>query len=317
MRLSLIIPTLNRPKSLADCLRSIAMCETKPDEVIIIDQSDDPDVVKSNIELCREFEYANYVVSECKSSAGARNIGISRSTGDVLVFSDDDVTFKSNFFNLVTKYFSDEKLGLLGAYNSLERQPRKRSLLFACIFDFHECFHKTPGYITKSMLGVLPPQKAETVETTWAMGYCFCVRRSIANLYAVRFDENMKGYAFNEDLDFTMRFCALAKKDGYQCEYRNDVFVEHHVSQEYRSPSIVYYMAWLGNRIYMLKKNGKGKNRFYVWLTYFGLLNNLRLRGNKTAASCLKKAYKIVVKAMDEIQAGHLDYVKILEAQQK
>lgn len=315
MKLSLIIPTLNRPKSLDDCFHSISLCGVKPDEIIVVDQSDDEDIAKDNEMVCRTLVSAKRIVADYKSITRARNIGMEHASGDIFIFSDDDVTFPANFFENVSKLFSDNKLGLLGTFNSLDCKSKRGLRLSAHIFDFREHFHKEPGYITKSMLGVLPPQKAGSVQTTWAMGYCFCIRRSITEAHGLTFDENMRGYAFNEDLDFTMRYCRAAKDDGYRCEYNGNVWVEHHVSQEYRTPSLIFYLAWLGNRYYMLKKERKTKNNFYVWLTYVGILSRLKLHHDRFAIQNLKKAHKIIKGSLDAIQNGNLDYANILEAQ--
>lgn len=313
-KISLIVPTLNRPNDLAACLESIALCDMQPDEVVVIDQSRDSNIIERNAETCKVYSNVIYVLVDFASITKARNVGMARAKNELLVFSDDDVTFPSDFFNRISSLFDDKKLGLLGTFNALEKPLKKSCHLFSKIFNFREFREKQRGYFTKSMLGVLPPSTNEVSDTDWAMGYCFCVRKSVVQANNLQFDNCMMGYAFNEDLDFTMRYCAEAKSNGFRCEYRKDIFVYHHGSQEYRVPSLVFYAAWLGNRVYMQAKQGV-KHYFYIWLTYVGLKAKLHLTKEKAAAKNLCQAYRLIKKSIKQIQSGCLDYSRMMEGE--
>ena len=72
LKISIIIPTLNRKNDLEKTLISISKCDNLPFEVIIIDQSDNEETK----DFCDSFEKLNirYFYTDIKSSALARNI---------------------------------------------------------------------------------------------------------------------------------------------------------------------------------------------------------------------------------------------------
>lgn len=313
MKLSLIIPTLNRPDSLGQCLRSVLQAKNGPEEIIVIDQSKEEEVLENNRRLCTALPTITWINVSFQSSTKARNVGMSYAKGDILIFSDDDVTFKSDFFDRVRLKFANRKLALLGTYNSLDPAPKKSLHLFARLSGYRSFFHKTDGYCTSGVLGVLPTQNDKIASTLWAMGYCFCIRKDIGSQAKLKFDENMSGYAFNEDLDFTYRYATEARKNGLLCQYHPDISVEHHVSQEFRTPSLVFYLAWLGNRYYLNRKLKIG-SKFDIFKTYITLLAKLSLSDQKDAAKNLKKARALIKKNIAQIQSGNLDYKSMLNA---
>lgn len=74
-------------------------------------------------------------------------------------------------------------------------------------------FWRKDGYVIKSnMRGRYAPGIESDVKTEWAMGYFFCVRKSVIACMDHYFDEHLIRYAYAEDLDFSYRYCLEAKK---------------------------------------------------------------------------------------------------------
>lgn len=94
MKISVIIPTLNRPEILNETLDSILKQSILPSEVVIIDQSDD----ELTERVCRRYPIVRYLHTSEKSSTHARNKGIKESNGEILVFLDDDVSLLPGYF---------------------------------------------------------------------------------------------------------------------------------------------------------------------------------------------------------------------------
>lgn len=99
---SLIVCTRNRPQLLKDTLNSILGDSCIPAEVVIIDQSDDPDV-----EICRVLDSAGvakrYVHTAAVGLSRARNAGMAAAGHEILVYTDDDMQVGPGWFAAITE----------------------------------------------------------------------------------------------------------------------------------------------------------------------------------------------------------------------
>jgi hypothetical protein len=85
-RVSLIIPTFNRPHLLPRCVES-ALAAGAGVEVIVVDDAS----TDATAEVCRGLEGVSYVRLERNQGvAGARNVGLLASTSEFVAFLDDD-----------------------------------------------------------------------------------------------------------------------------------------------------------------------------------------------------------------------------------
>lgn len=99
-KISVIIPTFNEEKSIRACLISLSKQSVKRDmEIIVVDDgSTDKTVVE--IHKTRSDYFGNdFIIAEQKhGGAGkARNLGVKKSKGELLVFLDADMTFEPDF----------------------------------------------------------------------------------------------------------------------------------------------------------------------------------------------------------------------------
>lgn len=102
MKISLIIATYNKPKYLAHCLKSIAALAEFPDEIIVADDGSG----KETALLIEQFKLQVPVPvvhvwqeDEGYRLARSRNNGMLKSTGDYLVFIDDDLILHPKFIS--------------------------------------------------------------------------------------------------------------------------------------------------------------------------------------------------------------------------
>lgn len=92
LRVSVVIPTCERPRLLARALRSVAAQDTPPAEVVVVNDGD-PRHTSAAHDAGRAFGIAALTVSpnrRAKGASGARNSGAALASGDVLAFLDDD-----------------------------------------------------------------------------------------------------------------------------------------------------------------------------------------------------------------------------------
>lgn len=253
--ISVIIPTMNRPESLARTLGYIASSSYLPSEVIIIDQSS----IITSREATRSvaFEYekilnTKYVYQETPSTTKARNSGLKIAREEIIVFSDDDVDVKSTTFDAVHSLMQDSTLALIGGFNEGE-QINKMSIL-SYIFLKASYRKRNKGHVAPGIYGRFPCSTAIEVPTEWAMGFFFVVRKSLIDKWKVKFDENLKYYGYAEDLDFTYGYYLHAKEENYKCIMNRNLTVRHNISTEFRTTQYKVTMMEMIHREYIAYK---------------------------------------------------------------
>ena len=93
MKISVIIPTYNRKKTLARAIQSVINQSLSPFEVLIIDDGSNDGTeewVKEN------FQNIKYIYQNNRGVSSARNIGIENANGDWVAFLDSDDEWLSN-----------------------------------------------------------------------------------------------------------------------------------------------------------------------------------------------------------------------------
>lgn len=217
--ISIVIATYERPETLKMTIESYLDGRLLPKEIIVVDQSSkvfDPASLGNT-----RGSTVKVVPIATPSSTYARNVGVRHATTDTILFSDDDVLVDDNSISLLETLMSDVSVALVAGVdlseNGIHGSVRKRgflSNLASLLLGLKKPWRKD-GYVIKSNIrGRYPSVVTKTVPTEWAMGYFFCVRRSYMEHWNCWFDENLKRYAYAEDLDFSFRYCQMARGGG-------------------------------------------------------------------------------------------------------
>lgn len=127
MDFSLVIPTYNRPADVMRLLTSLEFQTKIPDEVIVVDASDNAD---SQTLIERYSEHASISIQYFRHAKGLtrqRNFGISVARCTVVGFSDDDCVFAPDFFEKVMSVFDNDLDNKIGGASGLvfELDPAK------------------------------------------------------------------------------------------------------------------------------------------------------------------------------------------------
>ncbi|AGK57591.1 glycosyl transferase family protein [Hyphomicrobium denitrificans 1NES1] len=208
MMLSVLIATMNRPDDLRRALLSLAAQQRLPDEVIVIDQSED----RLSQLACAAVNAEGPLVSRVRyfhqdvpSLVRARNRGVSIAAGEILSFLDDDVVLEPDYYSHVLAAFSvDPGIGAIGGSVQNVRfggvKWRVRQAL-ACLF----LLNKWNGRMTASGFGYPLYHRPITRNTSVDMlhGCNMSVRRSAVD--GDWFDDWFTGYSFREDAEFSYR----------------------------------------------------------------------------------------------------------------
>lgn len=98
VELSIIIPSLNRPVKLIQCLTSIRImlehCQVLS-EVLLVDDGSTEDMAKRYTQISQEFDCL-LIRTKGLGPSGARNIGAMKANGEWIYFIDDDVILSEN-----------------------------------------------------------------------------------------------------------------------------------------------------------------------------------------------------------------------------
>ncbi len=259
------IPTLNRPKSLKKTLESYFSYDYIPMQMIIVDQTNDEKVKDENKRIINSLNKYNnifYYYQKEASSTVSRNKIIQEAKNEILIFSDDDININKdtllNIFNLI----QNKKISMIAGQDELS--PKAKGII-GYLIGTKSFFNRKIGHVTSTMLGRYPNKIKGEVDTQWAMGYFFVVRKSLVDKWNLTFDENLRGYAYNEDLDFSFSYYKYAKKENLKCILSDKVIVKHLSSREYRVSSKRHIYAYVVNRLYLSYKHKKGSlSRFYM-----------------------------------------------------
>lgn len=111
MKVSVVIPTHNRPAGLQDALASLLKQTVLPDEVVVVDDGSQEPVPKTIFDFFpAEVEVKLLRNEKPMGGNNARNRGVLASTSDYIAFLDDDDAFKPNKIEELKKaiYASNE-----------------------------------------------------------------------------------------------------------------------------------------------------------------------------------------------------------------
>ena len=95
LRISVVIATLNRPDSLANCLKSLEEQIVAPYEVIVVVDGELTNEVQARIDNVKNRNKLNVIQVNNGQRMGApnsKNRGADAATGDIVAFVDDDIT---------------------------------------------------------------------------------------------------------------------------------------------------------------------------------------------------------------------------------
>ena len=201
MTFSIVIPTKNRPKRLIAVFESILNQKKIPDQIIIIDQSDDDKVNKSIFfKLIKKLKLIlNYIHDKkINGLVEAKHMSISINTCNYITFLDDDIILEKNYLYEIEnslKKFPD-MIGLNGLIKNYPKGSLTKRLIFR-ITHFGIFRDNRMSVISSIKPNSINPKKVDVLSgglSTW--------RRDV--LDSVPFDIK-NGFHAYEDKEFSMR----------------------------------------------------------------------------------------------------------------
>lgn len=209
MKCSVVIPTVNRSEAVRNLIADIALQSNSDVDIVVVDQSDTEDR-----ELKQNFDI-QYVHHAHPNTPHARNLGVARAKGDVVIFFDDD------------SRIHDPRL-IAKTLDFFSRNPQYAGVAFQ-VEDRNALLNRENQKINSRIMQVGKTGKifpfargahAQDVTAPRGGGMAFW-RRAIMSVGG--FDERYTGNAMREETDFSLR---IVKQVG-KIRYLPSLSVEH------------------------------------------------------------------------------------------
>jgi GT2 family glycosyltransferase len=252
--ISVVVPSKNRPLEVARMLASLRSQPTMPLEVIVVDQSSVPYNLEPFPELVHLYE------PQLGGLTAARNHGVSRVSGDVILFFDDDVVLLSDCVAAIAELFA-ERSDVVGAqcsiHNPWDDEP----------FSLHDASRLV---FERGFFNARPKRVRSGTVPRLIDGLASAYRRSLFD--HERFDEALPGYGLAEDWDFTKR----AARHG-KLAVAEKARVDHKHSSANRADVLSYMRMRRTNILYLYEKLRADRDvRNRLWKIWWILGESLR-----------------------------------------
>lgn len=213
MTTSVIICTRNRADDLVRCLESIAFQTLLPDEVLIVDGSDDNQLSALLKNPRFDALFIQYIHTE-PGLTRQRNKGIIASNGDVVFFFDDDVKLDKEYIEKSVNVYKKNGLGNIGGVQGIDLNIRETFLEGRRRLFFHRLFFlKRNDKFAKLLpsgfcvrLDVASPKirySKVPIRISCISGCIMSFHKKVFKYF--RFDERYCGYSHGEDAEFSYR----------------------------------------------------------------------------------------------------------------
>ena len=304
--ISILIPTMNRPKALDRTLKGYLEAEYVPSQIVIVDQSEKnmKEKVQKVVEKYVSVVAVEYVYQEKASLTKARNKALIHAKEEIIICSDDDIDVYDDTIKKVYDFMQNNAIAMIAGIDDNMPQSFSNVGYFLGTKSF---VNRNKGHVTYSMLGRFPNKVTECTATMWAMGFFFVIRKSLVEKWMIKWDENLTGYAYAEDLDFSYSYYKKSKREKLECIMSKEIHVKHLASQEFRTPNRKSTFMYVVNRAYLSYKHQMGwKSEIAMKWCNFWIYFERKFK--KNCPQDMKDAMYYLKKYKKEIREGNFNY---------
>jgi glycosyltransferase involved in cell wall biosynthesis len=270
MNASVVICTKNRPAEVIRCLESIASQTLLPQEIVIVDASDTSELAKRLDMWSGRGKSKILYIRSAPGLTRQRNVGVKASSGEVVFFFDDDIVLEKCFIEEIVRVFENDVGREIGGVtgdilNARERRMKRPwwQILLKRLFFLHDY---SKGEFRLSGFGTWPHGLDKIQYTECLPGGDVAYRREVLEEFS--FDEQLTGYAYLEDMDFSYR---VSRK--YRNVYTPFARCRHMHSQNEHLNKAERKKMLLANHAYLFRKNMPQTlpHKVAFWLSIVGL----------------------------------------------
>lgn len=253
LTISVIIPTYGREETLRETLANVIQQDYPSYEVLVIDQTaqHEPETEAYLNQLATEGKIRLFRV-KWASLPGARNYGVRRATGDIVLFLDDDVQLPAGFLAAHARNYVDRPEVGAVAGRVYDRMKLADAMPGLAIDDLPpEAMDPGIAWYHIDLVHTRKPQQVLT-----ARGCNMSFRRELFEKHGVWFDERFRGSAVREESDFCLRI----RRTGFKIWYDPQADLVHLGEEtggchDISTRSLQYQITFYHNHFLMALKN--------------------------------------------------------------
>jgi len=296
MKISIVIPTYNRSQMLCKTLANIISFEHQYHELIVVDQTKEHDLQsKHYLDKLISEKKIIYIFVDFPSAPNAKNIGIERTSGDIVIFFDDDVEINDNTIPAHISGLAQPDIGCVTGKVIIQNVNQdgnkvlsKRSSLQKKIkFLLFLFLRKKASYVGR--LGILANFTGnKTLPSDTCIGCNMSFRKEVFKKCGL-FDVKFTGNAVREETDLSVRL----RRCGYEIMYIPQASIIHYMNNTggtRAAANEAYWFAIFRNQCYFYLKNFKFSRINIMFIQIFDILR-CRRQGLK-ATHIFRQAYK-------------------------
>jgi GT2 family glycosyltransferase len=223
IKVSVVIPTLNRPLDLIAAIESICLQTLTPHELAIIDQSPLNDSKELTSRLMLNFPSIDLIYIHDVSITGlvnAKKVAVENVTGDIVFFLEDDIILEYDYIEQIKNGFVKHPY-MIGCSGVITNPPNK-GIFYKFLFHlFHRGIFRD---IRVSIYGKFNGRNNSLIESNKLSGGVSAWRREV--FYSCKFDVK-NGFHMFEDIDFSTN---VARVYGPRLFINPNARLEHNFS---------------------------------------------------------------------------------------
>lgn len=250
--ISVIVPTYQREEVLCSTIVNLLKQEYPNFEVLVVDQTREHQLkTRTYLEETANSGKIQWLCVDWASLPGARNYGVERARGDIILFIDDDVELPEGYLKAHAQVFIDKANVGAVAGRVFDRMKLADRPDLTIEYLPKEAMDPGIAWYYIDLVHTTQPQQVLT-----ARGCNMSFRREIFYKHGLRFDERFRDNAVREESDF----CLQLRKTGYIVWYSPDAHLVHLGEEtggchDINMRSLSYQLTFYHNHFLMGLKN--------------------------------------------------------------
>lgn len=338
VKITVVTPTRNRPEYLERMLGTLSQQTYLPEEVIVIDASDD---VAHHAQLKTKFSPLNVILLTASPSVcGQRNLGIQQASCNWILLCDDDIELSSDYLEKLVSYATEHPDcgALAGRLLQLEKQgwtdqyPVKNfpELLWRFIFQlpiWGDISNAQPSFLSRPLYYLLACYYKKTGNTSTPAGWPLITQWKSpvfrTSFYSLGANLIKRDWLLKSPYDDVLDPSGIGDNYGVALGFPqvqsihvlDTVHAYHHRAPENRLKNVLsYYRRMLALSYFMKRHNrfGIGTRLWFLWSLIGNMLGFL-LQGKVALLRATAKVFVLVMMNKNPYWIGYTMHKKLIQ----